>query len=118
MIEACRVGSTILDARKRGDREPMMLVIVSHESEHLVLEHNLGLQYSLVPIDHLLELVGAQNRMREFGGNDFLRCAIARIAAHDASPQKCGDFSCDHRSMLATRQSLELVVLVGVGWGQ
>src|SRR5215469_5119346 len=116
MVEAGGARRTILDAGKRRDSEPMMLVIVSHEREHLVLEHDFGLQHSLVPIDHLFELVGAQNRMREFGGDDFLRRAIARITAHVSSPKMASPQVTIDRCGRRSNRSEPVLTALAVGY--
>ena len=52
-------------------------LLIKNVSDTDILVNNLGLQDGLVPLDHLFELVSAQNRVRELGRHYFLATHLA-----------------------------------------
>ncbi len=70
MIEANAVGRALGQAGHGENRDAMVLVVVCQEGDHVVRVGDIGLEHRPVPVDHRLELVGAQDRVREPGRRD------------------------------------------------
>src|SRR5713101_6226975 len=68
MIEAGAALGLLDQSRHLGEGDTMMLFVVGHEDQKIVLVHNLGVEYSLIPVDHFLQPGGAKHGMRKLRG--------------------------------------------------
>src|ERR1700682_2008081 len=84
MCEPDSMWLLVDQARDRGDRDLMMLVVVGQKREHRVTVNDLGAEDGDVPIDHRLELLGGEHSMRKICGRPASASVfvIARLCRH------------------------------------
>ena len=77
-------------ARDVDQSQAVMLVVIAQKAQTLVAEDDSGSEHRLIPLDHLVELTGAQHEMGEFGRADRSLRQLADLYGDVVHPSLLG----------------------------